>query len=1069
MNPNIQRAIEILSAGAGSGKTYTLTGRMVEMLGRDVRPEGILATTFTQKAAAELQERVRLRLLEKGLTREADAIGSALIGTVHSIGARLLQRFAYEAGVSPLVEIIADGDEQRLFNESLAHVLTESRIETMNALSDRLGFTKKDDGEYDWRKTIRTITEVARANNFSPEVLEKSKIHSRASFARLLPPVSPATELNWQNRLGALLDQTIAALEEQTADETKTTKEVIGNLRQIANQFRWRGGFLYWHEWVKISKQKVAVKSRELFEPLREFARSHDEHAEFHRDTTAFTDLAFDIAQDALREYAQYKKKRGLIDYTDMETFVSALLRVESVRETLQQELDLLLVDEFQDTSPIQLDIFLQLSLLAKKSIWVGDPKQSIYGFRGAEPALMQAIMEAAGGVRDENILKESWRSRPDLVYAANAIFTRAFSNLPKEQIELKPAFQEPASTGAPRALQHWHFRFTDDDRKTPGQPWLENCIAVQLRTFLSREIPVWNKKRDQTRPARPGDVAILCRTNDDCARMAEALNRAGLQAAIAQEGLLETAEARLVLACLKYLVTPSDQLSLAEILVISGRQTLEEMVNNRLQTLQENPESPPSLAAGGDPLLAKLQQIRPLPADLSAAELTELRLDTRERRRPVARLGQVTQRLDNLDRFRRYALDYESACQRLHSAASVSGFLLWLNRLAEHELDLKAAGESQETVRVMTYHKSKGLEFPITVCHHLDQGLRERVWGVNLENESEKPDLDNILGHRRLRLWMNPYADQIKGTRLEENLLNSPEWALANRQALDEEARLLYVGITRARDYLILPTTIKGTRWLNRVFSAGNESATTLDPESEETPFIYNDRVIYCAVEQCYFPRDFQEIEATPEAISLPTLPEPRSFDALRPYRLDPYTEGALLHRPADPTPFAPALLLAGAPRTALDAAVKAFMRSDRLGRADAQRLEAARRHLAFFDQESALKPEQLLRQSAALHQALADRFQPARVYADYPLQKRLDKRMVELQVDILLEGPEGLTAVLFAPFADNMQKWRERCAALLPFAGWVERLLLEAYPDSRVQVAVVFPLEGSISFLEK
>ncbi|MGI9160329.1 MAG: UvrD-helicase domain-containing protein, partial [Saprospiraceae bacterium] len=954
------------------------------------------------------------------------------------------------------------------FNASLAQVLTESRIEMMNALADRLGFTKNDDAEYDWRKTIRTITEVARANNFSPEVLEKSKAQSRASFARLLSPESPASELNWQNRLGTLLDQTIATLEDQTADDTKTTRDVLENLRQIANQFRWRG-FLYWYEWVKISKQKVGAKSRELFEPLREFARSHDEHAAFHRDNAAFTDLAFDIALDALREYAQYKKKRGLIDYTDMETFVSALLRVESVRETLQQELDLLLVDEFQDTSPIQLDIFLQLSLLAKKSIWVGDPKQSIYSFRGAEPALMQAIVEAAGGVRDENILKESWRSRPDLVYVANAIFTRAFANLPKEQIELKPAIPETATVAAPRALQHWHFRFADDDRKTPGKPWLDNCIAAQIRTFLSREIPVWNKKRDQTRPAQPGDVAILCRTNDDCISMAEALNRAGLQAAIAQEGLLNTAEARLVLACLKYLVTPSDQLSLAEILVISGRQTLEEMVNNRLQALQENPENAPSLTAGGDPLLAKLQQIRPLTAELSAAELTDLLLDTLELRRTVARLGQVTQRLDNLDRFRRYALDYESACQRLHSAASVSGFLLWLNRLAEDERDFKAAGESRETVRVMTYHKSKGLEFPITVCHHLDQGLRERVWGVNLENESEKPDLDNILGNRRLRLWMNPYADQIKGTRLEENLLNSPEWALANRQALDEEARLLYVGITRARDYLILPTTVKGTRWLNRVFSAGNESATTLDPESEETPFVYNDRVIYCAVEQCYFPREFPEIEATPEEISLPTLPESRPLDALRPYRLDPYTEGALLHRLADPAPFAPALLFEGAHRAALDAAVKAFMRSDRLGRADVQRLEAARRHLAFFDQESALKPEQLLRQSAALHRALADRFRPLRVYADYPLQKRLDKRLVELQVDILLEGPEGLAAVLFASFADNMQKWRERCAALLPFAGWVERLLLEAYPDSRMQVAVVFPLEGQLVFLEK
>jgi ATP-dependent helicase/nuclease subunit A len=143
MQPNSKLNLTIISAGAGSGKTYTLTGRMVDLLKSGVRASGIMATTFTQKAAAELQERVRARLLEDGLTEAANELGSALIGTVHSIGVRLLQRFAFEAGVSPLVEIIADSDQQRLFNESLAQVLTEERIETMNRLADRLGLTKK--------------------------------------------------------------------------------------------------------------------------------------------------------------------------------------------------------------------------------------------------------------------------------------------------------------------------------------------------------------------------------------------------------------------------------------------------------------------------------------------------------------------------------------------------------------------------------------------------------------------------------------------------------------------------------------------------------------------------------------------------------------------------------------------------------------------------------------------------------------------------------------------------------------------------------------------------------------
>ena len=393
--------IEVLSAGAGSGKTYTLTQRMVGLLKNGVRPAGIMATTFTKKAAAELQERVRVSLLKEGMTEAANELGEALIGTVHSIGTRLLQRFAFEAGVSPLVEIIADGDEQRLFNESLSQVLTEQRIERMNLLADRLGLTKKGIGEtYDWRRDIRNLTDVARANNFNAKTLETSKLRSWEKFERLLPPVQNTDPVVWNNRLLSAIDQTVAALEANEADTTKVTKDAMEILKQFQNQLKYRGE-LYWHEWVKIAKTNPGAKSRDLMEDLRQIAFSHDQHPHFHQDIKGYIELVFDIATDALHEYELYKKKRGLIDYTDMETYVSSLLRVETVRETLREELDLLLVDEFQDTSPIQLDIFLQISQLSRHSIWVGDPKQSIYGFRGAEPALMQAIIRATGGVKD--------------------------------------------------------------------------------------------------------------------------------------------------------------------------------------------------------------------------------------------------------------------------------------------------------------------------------------------------------------------------------------------------------------------------------------------------------------------------------------------------------------------------------------------------------------------------------------------------------------------------------------------------------------------------------------------
>ena len=116
----------------------------------------------------------------------------------------------------------------------------------------------------------------------------------------------------------------------------------------------------------------------------------------------------------------------------------------------------------------------------------------------------MQAIIAASGGVKDENILKKSWRSRPDIVHAVNAIFSKAFTNLPPEQVVLEPAFTSEAKAhfsdaGVPGlALQHWHFVSEADERKTPGSPWFEQCIADQISIFLDRKPLIYNKKRDE-------------------------------------------------------------------------------------------------------------------------------------------------------------------------------------------------------------------------------------------------------------------------------------------------------------------------------------------------------------------------------------------------------------------------------------------------------------------------------------------------------------------------------------------------------------------------------------------
>ncbi|NJK83054.1 MAG: UvrD-helicase domain-containing protein [Saprospiraceae bacterium] len=474
----------MISAGAGSGKTYRLTQEMVQLLRRGVRASGIIATTFTAKAAAELQERVRTKLLEEGLTQQADELSNALIGTVHGLGVKLLKRFAFEAGVSPSVDIIAEEDQQIMFNQSLAMVLHQERVEMMERLCDRLGLNKKNN--YDWRKEVKQITEIARTNAFGKTQLEESKWRSFQSFEHYLGNANKSSKTAYLQQLAQAIDAAINTLE-NSEDDTKITRTAITELKGLKREFQLKGD-LYWWEIVKLTKLKVSKKSQEQLADLQTLAAQHEQLIAFRDDIRQYIHLLFDMANEAIEEFDRYKKQRGLVDYTDMEVSIKELLNHPQVQAVLKEELDLLMVDEFQDTSPMQLEIFLKLARLAKFSVWVGDPKQSIYGFRGAEPQLMQAIIQQNGGVRLEDIQDTSWRNREDIVCCTNAIFSKAFSDLPVEQVALKSVrtkgktnkYFDAEPIEANEALLHWHFKL--EGSGNTNQTWMNNGIAASIK-----------------------------------------------------------------------------------------------------------------------------------------------------------------------------------------------------------------------------------------------------------------------------------------------------------------------------------------------------------------------------------------------------------------------------------------------------------------------------------------------------------------------------------------------------------------------------------------------------------
>ncbi len=836
--------IKIISAGAGSGKTFRLTQELVALLkSGQVRPSGIVATTFTNKAAAELHERVRMKLIEEGLGELANQLAQALIGTVHSLGVKLLQRFAFEAGISPQVDIIAEDDKSLLFSQATATVLTEDRVQRIEALAECMGMSTTEKFATDWRKLLANITDLARSYDMDSQALQSSKQRSIETLMAFLEPGDDTTaahlaetlidEAAWNDALLHTLEQTIQSIQSND-DSTKTTADALQQLQSLAQKCR-REGQLTWPEWAKLSKTRVGKKSNVDARELLELAQAHYLHPRFRKDLTEFISLLFDFAIDALTEYDRYKKSRGLIDYTDMEVLVRRLLDEPQVQQVLSDELDLLLVDEFQDTNPMQLDIFMRLSRFAKLAIWVGDPKQSIYGFRGADPALIQAIIEDQGGIDPANIQKTSYRSRQALVDFSNFIFTRAFPQWPEEQVALEAnrrASEEPPTTG--HAIEYWLLKHPDGQRSETND-WLCTSIAWQLRQYLEHPPLIQPKGTKSWRPALPGDVAILCRTNSQCEYMAEALHRQGLRATIARAGLLDTAEGTLLTACLRYLLNRYDTLAVAEIWYLTKGGPIEEILDHRLQYVLENSEGPRQRWGTHLESVARLDALREQIPELSAAEVLTLILEELDLRSVIMRWGNASQRLANVEVLLRYALDYEEACHRMHQAASLGGFLLWLEDKCRQNADLQATDTDAHAIQVLTYHKSKGLEFPIVVCLSLWEKFRASVWGVNLVNEASSIDLSDPLAGRWIRLWVHPYGKQNQQTVLDDRVNASPAYELAAEQAREEEKRLLYVGFTRARDYLLLPASPRNpARWLNRVVEQDSENVDALEIAAE-------------------------------------------------------------------------------------------------------------------------------------------------------------------------------------------------------------------------------------------
>ena len=786
-------ALTVVRAGAGSGKTRDLCEHIAERVAAGLDPARVLATTFTRKAAAELKGRIQARLLSDRRLAPQDRLGKAerlelaAIGTVHSVGHQLLGRYALPLGLSPSLTVLEEGGSARALRDLLAQ-MDPQPWERLAELARRFSLE-------DPQALVLGLLDAKRGNDIDDEAFREQMIANAERLIGLMAPAGPREDRFDFENLYALMRQALNRLE-GIQDGIKKTADAVQTLRQLLAR-----GERAWRVFIDAGRLEAGKKSSGadgVLQELREACAGVLELPDLHADVRALLaglaerTLALDTA------YTTFKRERGLLDFTDLEVWLLRLLTRPDLSASLREEFALVVVDEFHDTNPLQLAIFQRLRSLAASSRWVGDTKQAIYGFRGADPDLVNSIWD---GVPDEarERLPMNYRSQKGLVQLVGRLFAPVFGD---------EARLEADRPGAPRGIRRWIL----EAKNNPDE-------FAALATGIAR-------LRDEGVPLRA--VAVLARTNDHAKAIGAALRALGLPVLLEIPGLLASREGALVLAGLRLTADRTDSLAAATIAHILGDpgEATPAWLMARLRALREREarreageaEAPSPLPSpwDADPHFAGLAAVddRALPPSVVVVEVIE----ALEIGNALRGWGDPAQRAANLDTLVAVATEYETEARTIGSAPTLSGLIAHLEELATKAEDEVRPPYGIDAVTILTYHGSKGLEWPVVVLTDLDARYTCNMWTPVVMGGDLAAD--NPLAGRRVRYWPWPFGGLQKTGRLgnpglDERAGNSAEGQEAAARVEAESRRLLYVGFTRARDMLILAHRPGKEAWL--------------------------------------------------------------------------------------------------------------------------------------------------------------------------------------------------------------------------------------------------------------
>ncbi|MDP6634896.1 MAG: UvrD-helicase domain-containing protein [Phycisphaerae bacterium] len=821
-----------LRSGAGCGKTFVLARRYTQLLtgpqddSRSLR--SLVALTFTDKAAIEMSQRVGMMLSEQAqqtsgpqraqFRRWIDELPEARISTIHSFCASLLRAHAVEAGVDPSFAVCADdllvtklleeacdsamlaaaeaGDPQLsglleyLSYPGVVELLT--KLVSERHLLDTEAYRNPMDVLTAWRELLDRQRQAAwgrldndqrladLARNISGQPCDDPKDKLLAKRQHLMPVIN------------AIITDPTARTPEKFAFACKFT---VGNV----------GGKAGWGSREAAMDLRHRIKKlKELLEPYAPYAETLNEMDEVSaKSLVALTSLAGDAGQ----RYAAAKRGRGLLDFNDLIVHASGLIRTNpDLRNQIASGIDQLLIDECQDTDAFQLQMLADLVSGdggdAPKTFVVGDAKQSIYRFRGADVEEFESTCNRLGQGRSES-LDMSFRTHGAGLEFVNSLF----APLMGDSYETMNAHRSeiPPHESVEILLADGDEPITRSEEASEAQAALTAQRISEMIT--GGEKLVWDSHLEAWRAVQPRDIAILLSRMTHSLEYERQLQKHNVPYyVVAGTGFFKQQEVFDILNALRIIDNPLDDIALFGVL----RSSLVSLDDNALMHITETLAGGPYLlklaTSAIDNLVGKLTGdqlnalrfavalVQRLSKRKNAIAIDELMAELLEEtgylavlasqfgaKRLVGNIRQLTDRAAAADRDGMSLRDFITSTDQL---------ILSESRYEQAVV----AGENDNVVRLMTVHKAKGLEFGVLVLPDLNAGRRGFVgrlmhrgrdwgWTLNVKPDPDEPDSPEDAEPLSFRL-----------AKLAEN-----------DDLCAEDIRKLYVAITRHRDHLVL------------------------------------------------------------------------------------------------------------------------------------------------------------------------------------------------------------------------------------------------------------------------